>query len=238
MIPKIIHQTFKVKHPLPELYRYCQSKLLSLHPDFEYKFWTDEDMFNEINTYFPSYYEEFMALPRMIMRIDMFRYFLMYKYGGMYVDMDYIMFKPFDMLDTDAKIILPAARDPTFENAVRLGMTYYIGNCIFASEPNHPFWKMTIDTLFTEKREKFQLTNDVSDEIEHVVGACGPAFLYRIMKKWIKENPESYSDIYIPPRYMFHPPTNRDRAFIEKLQREKKNYGMHLSTGTWCHNKL
>ena len=231
MIPKIIHQTYKVKNPLPETFRVCQTKLLSLHPDFEYKFWTDEDMYNEIKTYFPSYYEEFMALPRMIMKIDMFRYFLMYKYGGMYVDMDYLMFKPFDMFNSGAKIVLPAARDVTF------GMTYYIGNCIFASEPNHPFWKMTMDTLLTEKRCSFR-TNDVNSEIEHVVAATGPSFLYRIMKKWIIENPERSSDIYVPPRYTFHQPTNRDRAHLERLQIEKKNYGIHLCTGTWTHYKL
>jgi mannosyltransferase OCH1-like enzyme len=154
----------------------------------------------------------------------------MYKYGGIYVDMDYIMFKSFDMLDTDAKIILPAARDISF------GMTYYIGNCIFASEPNHPFWKMTIDTLFTETRENFK-SNDIHAEVKHVVEATGPSFLYRIMKKWIKENPDS-SDIFIPPRYMFHPPTEQNNTVIQRMQHEKKQYGMHLCSGSWTHNKL
>jgi mannosyltransferase OCH1-like enzyme len=161
----------------------------------------------------------------------MFRYFLMYKYGGIYADMDYIMFKPFDMLNTNAKVILPAARDIIF------GMTYYIGNCIFASEPNHPFWKMVIDTLFTETRENFK-SNDIDAEIDHVISATGPSFLYRIMKKWFKENPDSFSDIYIPPRYMFHPPTERNNTVIQRMQHEKKHYGMHLCAGSWLHNKL
>lgn len=224
MIPKIIHQTYKHKTPLPNIYQTCQSILLELHPAFDYKFWTDDDMFDEIKTNFPYYYDAFMALPRMIMKIDMFRYFLMYKYGGLYVDMDYIMFKPFDMLSS-AKVILPCNREET------AGQHSCIGNCIFASEPNHPFWKMVIDTLFTDKRERF-LTND------DVFYGTGPQFLYKLMKLWTKENHQIAYEIYIPDKFIFHPPTNRDPYVIKKLQEKKIAYGMHLCTGVWVDNKL
>ena len=227
MIPKIIHQTYKHMSPLPEVYATCQSTILELHPDFEYKFWTDEDMFDEIKTNFPLYYEAFMALPRMIMRIDMFRYFLMYQYGGLYVDLDYMMFKPFDMLESDAKIVLPSNREEC-RNSTKYTCT---GNSIFASEPNHPFWKMVIDTLFTNKREKFRTNQDV-------VNGTGPVFLYEMTKLWLKENPHRSSEIYVPPRYMFHPPTNTKPNMIKKLQHEKTNYGMHFCTGVWANNKL
>jgi mannosyltransferase OCH1-like enzyme len=227
MIPKIIHQTYKVTSPLPEVYATCQSTILELHPDFEYKFWTDEDMFDEIKTNFPLYYEAFMALPRMIMRIDMFRYFLMYQYGGLYVDLDYMMFKPFDMLESDAKIVLPSNREEC-KNPTKYTC---IGNSIFASEPNHPFWKMVIDTLFTNKREKYRTNQDV-------VNGTGPVFLYEMTKLWLEENPQRSSEIYVPPRYMFHPPTNTKPSMIKKLQHEKTNYGMHFCTGMWANNKL
>jgi mannosyltransferase OCH1-like enzyme len=58
MIPKIIHQTNKNKS-LPKLYQTSQRCIQNLHPDFEYKFWTDDDMYNLIKTYFPSYYDSF-----------------------------------------------------------------------------------------------------------------------------------------------------------------------------------
>lgn len=225
MIPKIIHQTYKHKTPLPNTYQTCQNIILELHPDFEYRFWTDDDMFDEIKTNFPSYYDAFMALPRMIMKIDMFRYFLMYKYGGLYVDMDYIMFKRFDMLDVCAKVILPCNREETD------GKHRCIGNCIFASEPNHPFWKMVIDTLFTDKREKFRTNEDVFH-------GTGPEFLYKMMKLWMKENHQLASEIYIPGKFVFHPHTDRNPDTIKKLQNEKTSYGMHLCAGGWTNNKL
>ena len=90
MIPKIIHQTYKSTE-LPPVYKQCQETVLKLHPDFEYRFYTDEDMDRVVREEAPEYYEAFSALPRMIMKIDMFRYFLMYLYGGLYVDMDYMM---------------------------------------------------------------------------------------------------------------------------------------------------
>ena len=78
-IPKIIHQTYK-NHNLPETYRICQREIKRLHPDFEYRFYTDQDMDVLMKTEFPEYYDKFNVLSRMIMKIDMFRYFLMYKY--------------------------------------------------------------------------------------------------------------------------------------------------------------
>jgi inositol phosphorylceramide mannosyltransferase catalytic subunit len=71
-IPKIIHQTYK-NHNLPEIYKMCQTEIKRLHPDFEYRFYTDEDMDRLMKTEFPEYYVRFNELPRMIMKIDMFR---------------------------------------------------------------------------------------------------------------------------------------------------------------------
>ena len=143
-IPKIIHQTYK-NHNLPETYKMCQTEIKRLHPDFEYRFYTDEDMDRLMKTEFPEYYDKFNELPRMIMKIDMFRYFLMYKYGGLYADMDYLMFKKFDILNE--KVVIPCNRED--EN----GEPICLGNCIFASQPNHPYWKSLMDTLFTIDRK-------------------------------------------------------------------------------------
>ncbi len=70
-------------HDLPDTYKMCQREIKRLYPDFEYRFYTDEDMNAFIKTEFPDYCDKFNELPRMIMKIDMFRYFLMYKYGGL-----------------------------------------------------------------------------------------------------------------------------------------------------------
>ena len=220
-IPKIIHQTYK-NHNLPETYKMCQSEIKRLHPDFEYRFYTDEDIDRIMETEFPQYFDKFNELPRMIMKIDMFRYFLMYRYGGLYADMDYLMFKPFDILDK--KVVLPTNRDLDNNNNLT-----YLGNCIFASVPNHPFWKSLIDTLFEIDRKSLP-----SEGLDNVLNSTGPGFVFKMYNNYLNKN-----DINIPERILFHPPTKNDNQYIEDL---KKNgcYGMHMCSGLWLNpnNKL
>ena len=221
-IPKIIHHTYK-NHNLPEIYKTCQSEIKRLNPDFEYRFYTDDDMDKLMKTDFPGYYDKFNELPRMIMKIDMFRYFLMYKYGGLYTDMDYLMFKPFDMLNE--KVVIPCNREDETGNPICLG------NCIFASEPNHPYWKSLMDTLFIFDRKKIDYNTDKN--IDGYVLGTGPTFVFAMWKKYSKLN----NDICISKRSLFHPPTKNNKQHIEELKKSGC-YGMHICTGLWRDNKL
>ena len=221
-IPKIIHQTYK-NHNVPETYKICQTEIKRLHPDFEYRFYTDEDMDRLMKTEFSEYYDKFNELPRMIMKIDMFRYFLMYKYGGLYTDMDYLMFKSFDLLNE--KVVIPCNRED--EN----GEPICLGNCIFASEPNHPYWKSLMDTLFTIDRTKLDYNTDKS--IDGNVLGTGPMFVFAMWKKYSKIN----DDVCVSKRNLFHPPTKINNQYIEWLKKDGC-YGMHICTGLWRNSKL
>lgn len=211
MIPKIIHQTYKSTE-LPPVYKQCQETVLKLHPDFEYRFYTDEDMDRVVREEAPEYYEAFSALPRMIMKIDMFRYFLMYLYGGLYVDMDYMMLRPFDFLGKE--VVLPCSRE-----GVR-GEVQRLGNCVFASRAGHPFWKGLMDTLFTIDRGLGVTDSDV----EQAATGTGPGFVTDMWMKW-----GDTRDIYVPKKVVFHPPsgTARDVLF------EMRSYGVHFCAGVW-----
>lgn len=224
VIPKIIHQTYKHKWPLPQTYEMCKHRIQKLHPDFEYRFYSDDDMYSEMKQHFPEYFEDFMKLPRIIMKIDMFRYFLMYKYGGLYADMDYYMMKPFDILNEE--IVIPC-------NLENNDKPCRLGNCVFASRPSHPFWKSVIDTLFTIDRTHLKSDRDVLG-YEYGTGT-GPGFLTAMWKKWITSHNEP-NDITIPRKHLFHPVTNVND--IKTLQEQQICYGMHLCTGLWVNNKL
>lgn len=217
-IPKIIHQTYK-NNNLPKTYKLCQDEIKKLHPDFEYRFYTDEDIDNFIKKYFPEYYKRFNELPRMIMKIDMFRYFLMYKYGGLYADMDYLMFKPFDILDKS--VVIPTNRD------VKNGNLTSLGNCFFASVPNHPFWKSLIDTLHILDRKALPYQG-----FDNVIKSTGPLFVFNMYKRYTNKD-----DIHVPFRNLFHPPTKNEKKYIETLK-SSGCYGMHLCTGLWLNDKL
>lgn len=220
-IPKIIHQTYK-NYDLPEIYKFCQEKIKNLHPDFKYCFYTDLDIDQFIKTNFSEYYNKFNQLPRMIMKIDMFRYFLMYKFGGIYVDMDYLMVNNFDLLDY--KLILPINREDSSGNPICLG------NCIFASEPNHPFWKLLIDSLFNIDRTQIDFKNDKN--IDNNKFGTGPLFVFDNWKNYSINN----NDIHLCKKNLFHPPFNKRKN--EDELKKKGSYGVHLCTGKWRKNQL
>jgi mannosyltransferase OCH1-like enzyme len=115
------------------------------------------------------------------MKIDMFRYFLMYKYSGIYVDMDYLMLKRFNMLNE--KVVLPCNREDENKEPICLG------NCIFASQSIHPFWKSLIDTLFTIDRTKLKYNTDKN--IDGNILGTGPMFVFGMWRKY-KKNKSRY----------------------------------------------
>jgi mannosyltransferase OCH1-like enzyme len=216
MIPKIIHQTYKSKD-LPPTYKQCQESVLKLHSDFEYRFYTDDDMNRIVREKTPEYYEAFCALPRMIMKIDMFRYFLMYLYGGLYVDMDYMMLRRFDFLEKE--VVLPCSRENETGDVQRLG------NCVFASRAGHPFWKGLIDTLFTIDRTK----NSDDFGVEQAATGTGPGFVTAMWERYAEKE-----TIYVPRRLLFHPPSNTALDILIKLH----SYGIHICTGLWRNKAL
>ena len=148
----------------------------------------------------------------------------MYKYGGLYTDMDYLMFKPFDYLNE--KVVIPCNREDYDGNPICLG------NCIFASESNHPYWKSLMDTLFTVDRK--QLDYKIDKNIDGNILGTGPMFVFDLWKKYSESN----NDILIPKRTLFHPPTNKKQQYIDQLKTNGNCYGMHICTGLWRNKKL
>ena len=87
-IPRIIHQTFKTNDLPNEISKVVQ-RLKDMNPTFEYRFYNNEDCIEFIKE---NYDEETLNLYLSInpiygaSRADFFRYLLMYKVGGVYLD--------------------------------------------------------------------------------------------------------------------------------------------------------
>ena len=85
-IPKLIHQTWKERQVPPSHAAYQQS-WLTHHPAWEYRLWTDADN----RAFLAQHYAWFLPIydyyPQPIMRVDAVRYFILYHYGGLYVDL-------------------------------------------------------------------------------------------------------------------------------------------------------
>lgn len=90
-IPKIIHHIWVGPKPVPELYEKYASTCKALNPDFEYKLWTNRDV-EEILNISPKHKELYKAYEKVRLyagQKDVLEYMILYKYGGVYMDMDF-----------------------------------------------------------------------------------------------------------------------------------------------------
>jgi len=211
MIPKIIHQTWKTED-IPKKWQVFADKVKALNPDWEYTLWTDQRNDEFVKSEYPDFYNIFTGFSRGVMRADVIRYLIMYKIGGVYLDLDYEMLKPFDF--GSEKIILPRNRSINFGDKQD-----ELGNCIFASQPGHLFWLDVINDL---KNNPPNVT-----DYSQIVGATGPGLLTRIFRE------NKYNDITTPDRILYHPPSPRSNKDINKIKNNGISLGIHHSWGSW-----
>lgn len=92
-IPKIIWQTMK-KNQVPALMKEYVDSWIELNPEYEYRFHDDDDIAKFIQTDFPEFVEGYHKLKYGASKADLWRYLIIYKYGGVYADMDCKCFVP------------------------------------------------------------------------------------------------------------------------------------------------
>ena len=96
-IPKIIHQTYLTRNVNSDIETNIKN-LRNANPDWEYRFYDDNDITIFIETNFPEILKFYNKInPKYgAARADLFRYLLMYKDGGAYLDIKSTLAKPLD----------------------------------------------------------------------------------------------------------------------------------------------
>lgn len=214
MIPKIIHQTWKTRE-LPKDVKNWHLNIKELHPGWDVRLWTDEDNLALVKEHFPHLLDIYNALEYNIMRADIIRYMYMVKFGGYYLDLDYEVFIPFDDETSQPDLMLPVSSEANGK--------IILGNSIFASIPQHVYWKDILEDF-----QNFPPTKKFSNKFE-VLKLTGPDFITKIYFR----APEKYNG-YLVPKNIYHP----DNTLINK-----KNYGdvlknsgtrgIHHCEGSW-----
>lgn len=180
-IPKIIHQTYK-NETIPKIWQGPQKSIVDLHPDYEYILWTDEMARDFIKTNYNWFLNTFDNYKYPIMRADTIRYFILYHYGGIYIDLDN---------GCTAKL------DPLLEYPAWLRKTVPTGvsNDIMGSRPGHPFFAKVIDNLQKYNRNWFV-------SYITIMYSTGPLFVSVIWKQYNRWNGHVTDDIVrvlVPP---------------------------------------
>ncbi len=147
MIPKIIWQTHNYQYnELPDHVLKCAKTWQNLNPGWRYNYFNDQQRADFVKQELPDLYEDYLTHEPMY-QADLWRYAVVYKYGGVYADMDSICFKPLDYMlkgygDQDVVFSRPHPVDGKINNAN------------FGAIRRSPSIKKSIDFIRQKKQEK------------------------------------------------------------------------------------
>lgn len=96
MIPKRIHYCWFGRAPIPELAQKCIDSWHGYMPDYEYKLWNEDNFDISCNSYVKEAYEA----KKFAFVSDYVRLYALYHEGGIYMDTDVEVLKPYDDLLT------------------------------------------------------------------------------------------------------------------------------------------
>lgn len=100
MMPtRIIHQTWRTaKIPRAVYLPQWDASWREQHPEWDYRFWTDDDNLRLVRECYPKFYQGYQKIDKGVVKSDIARVLFLHRFGGMYADMDFICLKPFDTL--------------------------------------------------------------------------------------------------------------------------------------------
>ena len=153
-IPKIVHQTWKT-YDLPDVTIQNIDKMKNENNEYKFLLYNDEDIDQFMKTnYTGEIYECFKMLDVGAAKADFWRYCILYKTGGIYLDIDsQIVGKIDELIENEKEAIISRERNPCF-----------FCQWMMVFPPNHPILKKTIELTC------FRIKNKVSNNIVHVTG--------------------------------------------------------------------
>ncbi len=112
MIPKVIYQTWKTQN-LPIKVQKLRKKMYKLNSEYEYIIYTDEQMNDFISSNAPKEIKDaFFRINNIVAKADIWRYFILYTNGGLYLDIDSeITGRLDDLLTDDDTAIITAEKN-------------------------------------------------------------------------------------------------------------------------------
>ncbi|GAA5981295.1 hypothetical protein JCM10908_004057 [Rhodotorula pacifica] len=197
-IPKLIHATWKTDI-LPERWEKVRQGCIEMHPDYEFKLWSDAASRAFIAEHYPWFLPTFDGYTYPIQRADVIRYFVLHHYGGVYMDLDIGCRRKLDPL-LYFRVILP--------QTIPVG----VSNDLMFAEKGHPFMDLVIHNLIT-------FDHTYGTNYPTVMFSTGPMFLSAVYGMWPKDTPEGVErQVRILPRRWYGknaPPTDMEDSYFD-----------------------
>ena len=207
MIPKIIHYCWFGRGEMPDSAKKCIASWHEFMPDYEYKLWNEDNF--DVNAVL--YTKEAYEARKYAFVSDYVRLWALNNEGGVYLDTDVEVFKPFDdLLGFDAFV--------GFEGSKHLP----VGTCVMASKANG-HWVGEMLEAYRDRH--FILENgscDLTTNVQFITA--------RIRERGFEPNgkEQDYKDLHVFPVDYFSP-----RQTTGEYLRTTNTYCDHLGTGSW-----
>jgi hypothetical protein len=142
-IPRNIFQTWSTKNISNNFNMLCQT-WREINPNYAYFLYDDKDCGLFIKKNFDeNVYNAYIKIIPGAFKADLWRYCILYIYGGVYVDIDTICLEKIDkFLNEDIEFMTPI----DLNNCPYYGK-YNLFNCFIASIPKHPILKLCIEKI-------------------------------------------------------------------------------------------
>jgi mannosyltransferase OCH1-like enzyme len=217
---RVVVQTWKTRHVTDPLMASMQRSVVESIRDtadpVKYVFYDDAQVDAFITTTYPQYERAYRRMSR-IQQLDLFRYAVIYHYGGLYYDMDMVVDKPFDNFHTEACAFPIEFERSTDAHLHKQGEERLLGNYAFYSPANHPFLKLLIDNIVNGRIAQDDIPDD---DCARVYYTTGPVMLTQTYIDFVRSDPAHgdkvkllRTDPFVPSRF--------------------GEYARHLAMGSW-----
>lgn len=213
LIPKLIHIIW-LGSPLPSKCEAMVNSWKKFHPDWTVKIWMDEDIedFDLRNQLAFAYAQNYGE------KSDIFRYEILYRYGGLYVDTDFECLKPFDEIHRSCEFYAGTTYD---KNAL-------LYNRLIGARPGHPILKACVENL--------EIGNGDNDPFR-IMEATGP---YYLTKMYFQTGLSQGFDktVVFPVTYLYPYPNNiTPKPDLETIKRtfiKPESLAIHYWETSWA----
>jgi len=207
LIPKIMHHIW-FNGEIPPLYQNYLNECKKLHPDWEFKIWNEKNI-KELSLENQDLYDKTRNYAG---RSDIVRYEILYRFGGVYRDMDVKCFNPID--DLNHKYNFFISIDPPSElfegNFFKTKSSHSfipLNNGIIGTSPKHPILKTTLDIIrrdFDNLMDKFDnVPSKYIHDTDSIHAFAVKSTMMPITASFIQHASLDDKNIALPPTYFF-----------------------------------
>lgn len=187
-VPKIIHQIWVGPKPVPNLLKTLQASWKFFHPNWQCILWTNDNVEPLLKNLSADHQEMYHSAIDPREKADILRYYLLYWYGGVYVDADFKCLKSLEELNFYYDFYVGISAN---------NVTEIVNNALIGSKAKHPILKNLISNLkkittpdWKEQSGVFFFSNEIIKTITSSAGtniALPTSILYSVPYKYNKK---------------------------------------------------